>query len=140
MGTTQKYAIPPTSRFYVGAAALGASGAVFLGVNVEFPGLPLNASVHAEQFALVTALRANETRLVAIATTAAPCGHCRQFMNELRHASELCCVIPEDAKAPGGSAGGEVREIRAQRAAPALVRAFRFDPRREVAAAVRVTA
>ena len=61
VGTTQKYAIPPTSRFYVGAAALGASGAVFLGVNVEFPGLPLNASVHAEQFALVTALRANET-------------------------------------------------------------------------------
>jgi len=107
VGTTQKYAIPPTSRFYVGAAALGASGAVFLGVNVEFPGLPLNASVHAEQFALVTALRANETRLIAIATTAAPCGHCRQFMNELRHASELCCVIPEDAKAPGGRPGAK---------------------------------
>ena len=36
----QKLAIPPTSKFHVGAAALGASGAVYLGVNVELPGLP----------------------------------------------------------------------------------------------------
>ena len=50
----QKLARPPTSQFRVGAAALGASGAVFLGVNVEFQGLPLNDSIHAEQFAVVT--------------------------------------------------------------------------------------
>ncbi|ACO61475.1 predicted protein [Micromonas commoda] len=67
----QKLAIPPTSKFHVGAAALGASGAVYLGVNVELPGLPLNASIHAEQFAVVTAMRAGERALEAIATTAA---------------------------------------------------------------------
>jgi cytidine deaminase len=92
----QKLAIPPTSRFHVGAAALGESGAVFLGVNVELPGLPLNASIHAEQFAVVTAMRFGEKKLSAIATTAAPCGHCRQFMNELRDAKTLRVIIPGD--------------------------------------------
>ena len=66
----QKLAIPPTSKFHVGAAALGASGAVYLGVNVELPGLPLNASIHAEQFAVVTAMRAGERALEAIAKKA----------------------------------------------------------------------
>ena len=91
----QKLAIPPTSKFHVGAAALGASGAVYLGVNVELPGLPLNASIHAEQFAVVTAMRAGERALKAIATTAAPCGHCRQFMNELRGAASMRVIIPD---------------------------------------------
>ena len=35
VNATQAYARPPTSRFYVGAAALGSTGAVYLGVNVE---------------------------------------------------------------------------------------------------------
>ena len=91
----QKLAIPPTSKFHVGAAALGASGAVYLGVNVELPGLPLNASIHAEQFAVVTAMRAGERALEAIATTAAPCGHCRQFMKELRGAASINVIIPD---------------------------------------------
>ena len=29
--------------------ALGESGAIFMGINLEFPGLPLHNSVHAEQ-------------------------------------------------------------------------------------------
>ena len=91
----QKFARPPTSKFRVGAAALGASGAVYLGVNIELPGLPLNASIHAEQFAVVTALHAGETALSAIATTAAPCGHCRQFLNELRNAGSIGVIIPD---------------------------------------------
>ena len=88
------HARPPTSGFNVGAAALGASGTVYLGVNVEITAVPLNHSIHAEQFALVTAMASDERKIVMIATTAAPCGHCRQFMNELRDASELRCVMP----------------------------------------------
>jgi cytidine deaminase len=88
------HARPPTSGFNVGAAALGASGAVYLGVNVELNAVPLNHSIHAEQFALVTAMASDERKIVMISTTAAPCGHCRQFMNELRDASELRCVMP----------------------------------------------
>ncbi|ABO96197.1 predicted protein, partial [Ostreococcus lucimarinus CCE9901] len=83
---------PPTSRFHVGAAARGASGNVYLGVNVEISAVPLNHSIHAEQFALVTAMANEERKVEAIATTEAPCGHCRQFMNELRDAGGLRCV------------------------------------------------
>jgi len=90
--SVSRYARPPTSRFHVGAAALGASGRVYLGVNVEISAVPLNHSIHAEQFALVTAGANEERKILAIATTEAPCGHCRQFMNELREAKNLRCV------------------------------------------------
>lgn len=71
------------------AAALGVSGAVFLGVNLEFPGLPLSQSVHAEQFAVCNATLAGERGISTIAVNEAPCGHCRQFMCELPSAGEL---------------------------------------------------
>lgn len=42
--------IPPLSaRPPHSAAGVGASGAVYIGVNLEFKGAPLNNSVHAEQ-------------------------------------------------------------------------------------------
>jgi cytidine deaminase len=104
----RSYARAPTSRFHVGAAALGASGAVYLGVNVELPGLPLNASVHAEQFAVVTALRAGEAALAAISATAAPCGHCRQFLNELRGAAAMRVIIPDERTPAMGGRGGHL--------------------------------
>jgi|TARA_B100000073_G_scaffold348274_1_gene366093 cytidine deaminase len=90
--SVSRYARPPTSRFHVGAAAMGASGRVYLGVNVEIHAVPLNHSIHAEQFSLVTAGANEERKILAIATTEAPCGHCRQFMNELRDAENLRCV------------------------------------------------
>ena len=77
--SVSRYARPPTSRFHVGAAARGASGNVYLGVNVEISAVPLNHSIHAEQFALVTAMANEERKVEAIATTEAPCGHCRQL-------------------------------------------------------------
>ncbi|KAJ0090966.1 hypothetical protein Patl1_13449 [Pistacia atlantica] len=46
---------PPISNYHVGAVGLGSSGRIFFGGNIEFPGLPLHHSVHAEQF-LVTNL------------------------------------------------------------------------------------
>ena len=67
--------------------AQGESGRFYVGVNVELPGLPLHASVHAEQ-CLITNMLLNEERSAhAIAISEAPCGHCRQFM------SELCCAV-----------------------------------------------
>ncbi|KAL6777496.1 CDD1 [Auxenochlorella protothecoides x Auxenochlorella symbiontica] len=71
------------------AVGVGASGAVYAGVNMEFPGVPLSASVHAEQFLVVNALQHGETALRYIAVSAAPCGHCRQFMAELNEVEEL---------------------------------------------------
>ena len=59
----------------------------------------VNVCIHAEQFAVVTAMRAGERALEAIATTAAPCGHCRQFMNELRGAASMRVIIPDPGDA-----------------------------------------
>ena len=84
----------PVSGFAVGAAARGGSGAVYPGANLEFPGLPLGATVHAEQAAIANAWAHGETSVSALAVSAAPCGHCRQFLNELRDARELRVLIP----------------------------------------------
>eukprot|EP00850_Spirogloea_muscicola_P018420 SM000168S02619 [mRNA] locus=s168:213011:214888:+ [translate_table: standard] len=92
-------ALAPISRFHVGAVALGVSGRVFAGVNLEFPGLPLHHSVHAEQFLVANAAQHGERQLCLIAVSAAPCGHCRQFLQELRKAGELPILI-----ADGGAA------------------------------------
>jgi len=76
-------AIAPISGFAVGAVARGRSGALYLGANLEFPGHPLNASVHAEQAAAVSAWAHGEPGIDALAASETPCGHCRQFLNEL---------------------------------------------------------
>jgi len=77
------YARPPISKYYVGTVARGTSGNLYLGANIEFPGHSLGFSVHGEQAALSSAYMNGDGGVSAIAVTAAPCGHCRQFMNEL---------------------------------------------------------
>jgi cytidine deaminase len=79
----RRWARAPLSNFEVGAAALGASGCVYLGANIEFDRLPVSQTIHAEQSAIAHAWSAGETGLELIATSAAPCGFCRQFMLEL---------------------------------------------------------
>ncbi len=68
------------------AAGVGVSGSIYIGVNLEFPGAPLNNSVHAEQFLAVNCIAHGERGLDMLAVSAAPCGHCRQFYAELVHA------------------------------------------------------
>lgn len=85
----QTLARPPISNYHVAAVGLGSDGRVFLGVNLEFPGLPLHHSVHAEQFLLTNLAVHRCPRLLAFAVSAAPCGHCRQFLQELRNPSSL---------------------------------------------------
>ena len=77
------YSRPPISRYQVGTVVRGLSGALFVGANMEFPGHSLGFSLHGEQSALSNAHMHEERGISAIAVTAAPCGHCRQFMNEL---------------------------------------------------------
>lgn len=81
--SASKLARPPISSFHVGAVGLGASGALYVGVNLEFARLPLYNSVHAEQFLVVNALHHGEKGIQKLAISAAPCGHCRQFYSEL---------------------------------------------------------
>jgi cytidine deaminase len=74
---------PPVSNYQVGAVARGIGGSLYLGANIEFPGHSLGFSVHGEQSALSNAYMHADRGVSAIAVTAAPCGHCRQFINEL---------------------------------------------------------
>ncbi|STO57652.1 cytidine deaminase [Grimontia hollisae] len=93
------YSVAPISRFYVGAIARGESGRLYLGANMEFEGVQLNASVHAEQSAISHAWSKGEKGLTDITINYSPCGHCRQFMNELKGADKLEIQLPErDAK------------------------------------------
>ena len=83
------YSRPPLSNFQVGAVVRGTSGSLYLGANIEFPGHALGLAVHAEQAALSNAYMHDDPGIAAIAVTAAPCGHCRQFMNELSPDGEI---------------------------------------------------
>jgi len=93
---TQLLARAPISRFCVGAVGLGASGRIFKGVNLEFEGLPLNHSVHAEQFLVANAAQHGEVQLRFIAVSAAPCGHCRQFLQEVWGVPEINIMIADE--------------------------------------------
>ncbi|KAK8453522.1 hypothetical protein SEVIR_5G296600v4 [Setaria viridis] len=96
--SAMKRAIAPISRFPVGAVGLGASGRVYVGVNLEFRGLPLCHSVHAEQFLVANAAAAGESALSAVAVSHMPCGHCRQFLQEIRGASGIQILVTSDAE------------------------------------------
>jgi cytidine deaminase len=87
------YARPPISNYLVGAVARGISGSLYLGANIEIPGHSLGFSVHGEQFALSNAYMHSERGISAIAVTAAPCGHCRQFMNEMAPSGDIQVLI-----------------------------------------------
>ncbi len=89
----QTYARPPISNFYAGAVVRGASGAIYLGANLEFPGQPLGFTVHGEQAAFANAYMHDEAAVVSLAGSDAPCGHCRQFMYEMAPTGELEVVV-----------------------------------------------
>jgi cytidine deaminase len=94
------YSKPPISQFFVGAFAQGASGALYPGANFEVPHNGLNQAIHAEQSAIANAFGHKETGIKAIAVTAAPCGHCRQFLNEIAGGEEIRILTLDDQPRP----------------------------------------
>ncbi len=82
----REFAYAPYSRFKVGAAVRGASGAVYSGCNVENVAYPEGTC--AEAGAIAAMVAAGETRLVEVAVIAdapapcPPCGGCRQKLAE----------------------------------------------------------
>ncbi|CAE6169600.1 unnamed protein product [Arabidopsis arenosa] len=89
------------------AIGLASSGQTFFGVNVELPGVPLNYSIHAEQFLVANLALHSELQLkgLAISTNGyyfqAPCDHCCQFLKEVRDMSDTIVVITD----PTGQSG-----------------------------------
>lgn len=92
------YSRPPISNYYVGAVVKGASGSIYPGANLEIPGHSLGFSVHGEQAAISNAYMHGESAVISISVTAAPCGHCRQFMKEVSPDSGIEILV--EGKAP----------------------------------------
>jgi cytidine deaminase len=82
------------SHFNVGAIARGVSGTWYFGGNMEFIGATMQQTVHAEQSAISHAWLRGEQALKAITVNYTPCGHCRQFMNELNSGLDLQINLP----------------------------------------------
>jgi len=84
--SAQGRARAPYSKFHVGAAILGGSGASFPGCNVE--SASYGATICAERSAIVGAVAAGETVIracVVVTPTvdpSSPCGICRQLLAE----------------------------------------------------------
>jgi len=94
LAEAQSYARPAVSGFRVGAAVRGTSGTIYLGANIEFRGESLGQTVHAEQAALSNAFMHDEPGIEAIAVSAAPCGHCRQFLYEFAGGRDIEILVP----------------------------------------------
>jgi len=97
-----KNSYSPYSKFPVGAAVLAGSGKVYAGTNVE------NASYGlcncAERTAIFSAAVAGERALRAVAvytptaTPTAPCGACRQVINEFGSDAFVVCVCDSEKR------------------------------------------
>ena len=94
LAEAESYARPALSGYRVGAIVRGTSGAFYLGANIEFPGEGLGQTVHAEQAALSNAFMHDEPGIEAIAVSAAPCGHCRQFLYEFAGGRDIEILVP----------------------------------------------
>ena len=92
----QSYSRAPISNFHVGVVARGASGALYTGANIEIPGQCLGLAVHAEQSALSNAYMHDEQAVTALAVGGAPCGHCRQFIEEMSPDGEILILTPNN--------------------------------------------
>ncbi len=92
----RKNAYAPYSKYEVGAAVL-ADGKVFAGCNVE--NASLGAGICAERSAVLQAVAAGARNLEAVAIVTknsppvAPCGICRQVLNEFSKAKELRIIL-----------------------------------------------
>ena len=67
---------------------------LYLGANLEFENLILNTTIHAEQSAVLNAWHQDGGRLLAMATSKTPCGHCRQFLHEFYGGKDLSVIQP----------------------------------------------
>jgi len=84
-----EFAVAPISNFHVGAIAVGSTGCFYFGANLEFKNQALSLVLHGEQSAISNAWLHGETSITKLAINAAPCGYCRQFINELACAQNI---------------------------------------------------
>jgi cytidine deaminase len=95
----RSYSRAPISNFFVGVVVRGESGGLYIGANIEIPRQCLGFAVHAEQSALSNAYMHSEKSVTALAVGGAPCGHCRQFIDEMSPDGEIMILTPDKAPA-----------------------------------------
>jgi cytidine deaminase len=94
--SASEHAYSPYSKFRVGAAVLTMSGEIFSGCNVENASYGL--TICAERNAIFHSVFRGQTRLKAVVvytptkTPSAPCGACRQVINEFGPEAEIISV------------------------------------------------
>lgn len=92
-------AVVPVSQFKVGAIAIDDQHNFYVGMNQECSHAAIGQTVHAEQSAIANAWVRGAQKITDIVVTHTPCGHCRQFLNELRGAEQLKIhVYPESGR------------------------------------------
>jgi len=91
-----KLAKPPISDYFVTVLGLGKNGSIYTGVNLEFEKTSLNQTVHGEQFLIVNMRNHGETEIEEVVLSAAPCGYCRQFINEIAQEKPISINIPKN--------------------------------------------
>ena len=91
-------AYAPYSKYLVGAAALGKSGKVFSGCNVENAAYP--SGLCAERVAIFKGVSEGEREFIALAVVTknagSPCGGCRQVLSEFAE-DDAEIVLVDDA-------------------------------------------
>ena len=114
----------PYSGFRVGAAIRGASGAIYVGCNVENASYPEGTC--AEAGAIAAMVAAGEVEIAEVAVIAdspvpvAPCGGCRQRLSEFAGADVMVVM---------GSTGGARAEMRMGDLLPGAFLASHMDNR-----------
>jgi cytidine deaminase len=94
--SASEHAYCPYSHFRVGAAVLTDRGEIFAGCNVENASYGL--TICAERNAIFHTVAQGQMRINAIVvytptpTPSAPCGACRQVINEFGPEAEIICV------------------------------------------------
>lgn len=89
-----RFAVTPVSHFNVGAVAFDTAGNAYLGANFEFADVHIAQTIHAEQSAITHAWSRGAKELALLVINYAPCGHCRQFINEVKLSDDFQIILP----------------------------------------------
>lgn len=94
------FAVTPVSQFNVGAVAFDSEGNAYLGANFEFTDTHIGQTIHAEQSAIANAWACGAKDLALLVINYPPCGHCRQFINEVNLAPDFRIQLPDREAKP----------------------------------------
>lgn len=94
------FAVTPVSNFNVGAVAFDSEGNAYLGANFELANVSINHTLHAEQSVIANAWQHGASDLALLVVNYSPCGHCRQFINEVNLSDDFRIQLPEQSPQP----------------------------------------